>query len=190
MLYTFIKPLLFSLQPEVAHDLTLKVARLGPSFGTLTGIETDSRLSLEVGKTHWSFPVGLAAGLDKNAEALSFFAGQGFGAIETGTITLKPQLGNPRPRLWRYPEEESLRNAMGFPNHGLLSILPRIKSYEGQSPLGANIGKNKDSTPEESIEELSVIFEALDHEVDYFGVNVSSQNTPGLRALKERSYIS
>lgn len=190
MLYSLIKPLLFSLSPEDAHDFILKLARLGPHFGKVSGIEASARLSVKVGKNQWAFPVGLAAGLDKNAEALSFFAAQGFGAIESGTITLLSQLGNPKPRLWRYPEEESLRNAMGFPNQGLLSILPRIKAYEGAVPLGANIGKNKETSPEDSIEELNILFEAIDHAVDYFAINVSSPNTPGLRALQEKSYLS
>ncbi len=138
----------------------------------------------------WKSPVGLAAGLDKNAEALPFFAQQGFGALECGTITLRPQAGNPRPRMFRYPEENSLRNAMGFPNAGLLKIARELEHFESEIPVGANIGKNKDSTPEESIDELSVMMATLEDDVNYFVVNVSSPNTPGLRALQEKSYLS
>lgn len=189
MLYSLLKPLLFKLEPETAHNLTLHVAHLCPSLGKLTGQEIDDSLAIRVGGTRWSFPIGLAAGLDKNAEALSFFGAQGFGALECGTITLKPQIGNPLPRMFRYPDEQSLRNAMGFPNHGLLEILPRLKAYEGSIPLGANIGKNKDTSPEDSIEELSILFETLRDHADYFVINVSSPNTPGLRALQEKSYL-
>lgn len=189
MLYSLIKPLLFSLSPEKAHEFILTMARLSPALGTLTGSFPSHRLETEVGSLKWKSPVGLAAGLDKNAEALEFFGQQGFGAIECGTITLKPQLGNPRPRLFRYPNEESLRNAMGFPNEGLLHIAPRLEAFKHSLPLGANIGKNKDTTPEESIEELSLLFATLDEDVDYFVVNVSSPNTPGLRALQEKSYL-
>lgn len=189
MLYSLVKPVLFGLSPERAHDLTLRVAGLSPSLGKLSGIEGSDRLKVKVGSTKWSFPVGLAAGLDKNAEALSFFSHQGFGAIEAGTITLKPQLGNPKPRMHRYPEEKSLRNSMGFPNQGLQEIWPKLRSYEGQAILGANIGKNKESGRSQSIEELSLLYESLHPFTDYFVVNVSSPNTPGLRDFQEKSYL-
>lgn len=170
--------------------MTLTLAALSPVLGKLSGTESPEALSLKVGGEIWKNPFGLAAGLDKNAEALPFFAAQGFGALECGTITLKPQLGNPRPRLFRYPEEASLRNAMGFPNQGLLHIAPRLEAFEAHTVLGANIGKNKDSTPEESIDELSVMMATLEDDVNYFVVNVSSPNTPGLRALQETSYLT
>lgn len=190
MLYSLIKPLLFSLSPEKAHDSVLGLAKLSPTLGKISGFTPDPKLSIKVGSVEWKSSVALAAGLDKNAEALSFFANQGFGAIECGTITLRPQVGNPKPRMWRYPEDKSLRNAMGFPNHGLLEILPRLKTYSDSTPIGANIGKNKDSTPEESIEELSILMETLHDHVNYFVINVSSPNTPGLRALQEKSYLT
>ena len=190
MLYSLLKPLLFSLPAETAHELTLSVARLSPTIGRLSGTEISNRLAIKVGSNHWRSPIGLAAGLDKNAEALPFFALQGFGALECGTITLSPQLGNPRPRLFRYPNEQSLRNAMGFPNEGLLHIAPRLETFNKSFPIGANLGKNKESTPEESIEELSVMMATLEDDVDYFAINVSSPNTPGLRALQEKSYLT
>jgi dihydroorotate dehydrogenase len=92
--------------------------------------------------------------------------------------------------MFRYPEEQNLRNAMGFPNQGLLALLPRISEYQGLCPLGLNIGKNKDSTPKESIEELTILFETLLKHANYFVINVSSPNTAGLRALQEKSYLS
>lgn len=190
MLYPLIKPLLFSLDPETAHNLTLEMAKLCPTLGRLSGSANSSATTFKVGSVQWTFPIGLAAGLDKNAEALSFFSSQGFGAIECGTVTLQPQLGNPRPRMFRYPAEDSLRNAMGFPNQGMLEIMPRLKMYDGQTPLGVNIGKNKDTTPEDSISELSLLFETLQDLAEYFVINVSSPNTPGLRALQEKSYLT
>jgi dihydroorotate dehydrogenase len=190
MLYPFVRPILFSLDPETAHNFTLEIAKLCPTLGQLTGVKPNEATAFTIGNQRWTFPVGLAAGLDKNAEALSFFSAQGFGAIECGTVTLRPQLGNPRPRIFRYPQSQSLRNAMGFPNQGMVAIMPRLKIYDGHAPLGVNIGKNKDSTPEESIHELSLMFETLQDRVSYFVINVSSPNTPGLRALQEKSYLS
>lgn len=189
MLYSLLRPLLFSLPPESAHDFIIKVASLSRPLGALTGMSPSERLSIKVGQTRWLSPVGLAAGMDKNAEALEFFSQQGFGALECGTVTLRPQLGNPRPRLWRYPKEESLRNAMGFPNQGLLVIARHLEACEAATPVGVNIGKNKESTPEKSIEELSILMATLEDDADYFVVNVSSPNTPGLRALQEKSYL-
>lgn len=190
MFYPLLKSLLFRLEPEHAHELTLATAKLGPFLGKLSGLTQDPKMVTKVGNLQWAFPVGLAAGLDKNAEAVPFFAAQGFGALELGTITLKPQDGNPRPRVWRYPEEESLRNAMGFPNHGLLKIFHQLQHHEASIPLGANLGKNKESSPEESIDEISLMLETLKDSVSYFAVNVSSPNTPGLRAMQEPAYLT
>ncbi len=189
MFYPILKELLFRLPPEKAHDITLRVASLSPALGSLLGIEHNPKLALKVGNLEWPFPVGLAAGLDKNAEALAFFENQGFGAVECGTITMKPQAGNDRPRMWRYPDDQSLRNALGFPNHGLAEIWHRLHAFERRSPLGANIGKNKDSDREQSIDELALVTASLEEMVDYFVINVSSPNTPGLRAFQERSYL-
>lgn len=189
MLYSFIKPLLFALDPEDAHHLILKIASLSPTLGAVTGAKKREDFAVKVGHTTWASPIGLAAGLDKNADALSFFDAQGFGAIECGTVTLQPQEGNPRPRMFRYPQEESLRNAMGFPNSGLLDVLDRVKNFKGTSALGVNIGKNKETTAEESIEELTILLDCLKDQANYFVVNVSSPNTPGLRDLQEPGYL-
>jgi dihydroorotate dehydrogenase len=189
MFYPILKEFLFRLPPEKAHDFTIRIASLCPVLGSLLGIQHDPRLALRVGNLEWSFPVGLAAGLDKNAEALPFFQNQGFGAVECGTITLRPQIGNDRPRMWRYPEEKSLRNAMGFPNHGLAEIWHRLHAFERTTPLGANIGKNKETEREQSIDELALMMTSLEGMVDYFVINVSSPNTPGLRAFQESSYL-
>jgi dihydroorotate dehydrogenase len=190
MLYSFIKPILFNFDPESAHNFIIRLASFCPSLGKLMGMTPESRMAFEVGSLTWKFPVGLAAGLDKNAEALDFFNAQGFGALECGTITLKPQEGNPRPRMFRYPIEESLRNAMGFPNKGLFEIIPRLKKYHGLAPLGINLGQNKDTTMVESIKEISILFDTLKDITNYFVINVSSPNTPGLRNLQDRSYLN
>lgn len=190
MLYSAFRSVMFSLDPETAHHLTLEFAKLSPLIGKLSGIKREEKFSFPLGSLRWTFPIGLAAGLDKNAEALTFFEGQGFGALECGTVTLRPQEGNPRPRVFRYEKEESLRNAMGFPNTGLKDILPRIKSYQGKTPLGINLGKNKDSSPEESISEIGTLLDTLSPFADYYVINVSSPNTPGLRALQEKGYLS
>jgi dihydroorotate dehydrogenase len=190
MLYPVMKAALFRMPPEKAHDLTVRIASLSPALGRLLGIRHDPRLSLKVGKLEWPFPIGLAAGLDKNAEALAFFENQGFGAVECGTITMRPQTGNDRPRMWRYPDEKSLRNAMGFPNQGLHTIWQRLHAFERKTPLGANIGKNKDTGRDESIDELALVMSSLEELVDYFVINVSSPNTPGLRAFQEKTYLT
>jgi dihydroorotate dehydrogenase len=190
MIYRFIKPFLFRLDPEDAHHATLQLASLSPLLGKMTGVSADDRLAVKVGSKRWGFPLGLAAGVDKNAEALKFFENQGFGAIECGTVTLRPQNGNPRPRMFRYPSEESLRNAMGFPNKGVSEIIHNLRTYQGKIPLGVNFGKNKDTSPEASIDELSLLLTAISSNADYFVVNVSSPNTPGLRALQEKSYLT
>lgn len=189
MLYPLIKSLLFRLDPEDAHHLILKVASLSPTLGKIAGAKIKDSFSINVGSIQWATPVGLAAGLDKNAEALPFFDSQGFGAIECGTITLRPQQGNPRPRIFRYPEEESLRNAMGFPNEGMNHALHKLRHHSGRSALGINIGKNKETSKEESIHELVKLIRNFDYFADYFVVNVSSPNTPGLRELQEKTYL-
>jgi dihydroorotate dehydrogenase len=190
MLYSLLRPALFCLDPEDAHNLTLGLAHLSPLLGELTGEVLNEDFFVKAGSLTWRFPVGLAAGLDKNAEALDFFSCQGFGALECGTVTLRPQEGNPRPRMFRYKDELSLRNSMGFPNQGLQLVLPRLKAYQRPIPLGVNIGKNKETSAEDSIEELSVLVKKLVEVADYFVVNVSSPNTPGLRALQEKSYLA
>jgi dihydroorotate dehydrogenase len=189
-MYSLIKPLLFSVDAETVHDFAMKISSLSPALGSLGGIPLDERLMTQVGSCTWTFPVGLAAGLDKNADSLEFFSRQGFGAVECGTVTLQPQDGNPKPRVFRYPEEESLRNAMGFPNRGFMAMDAKLRAFEGRTPIGVNMGKNKETSAEESINELALIYETLTDHGDYFVVNVSSPNTPGLRAFQEVSYLT
>jgi len=190
MMYSALRNLFFRIDPETIHHHILHLASISPVLGKLTGVEVPQNLQTKVGSCQWKSPVGLAAGLDKDAMALEFLALQGFGAIECGTITLKPQSGNPRPRIFRYSTESSLRNAMGFPNSGCAVVQKNIRLNKNLSlPIGLNLGKNKDTTPEESIQELSELLTNLKADGDYFVINVSSPNTPGLRALQERGYL-
>ena len=138
----------------------------------------------------WSFPVGLAAGLDKNAEAIDFFSRILFGAVEIGTVTPKPQDGNPKPRMFRYIEEQSLRNKMGFNNAGAEEILQNVlASNRNGKVLGVNLGKNK-VTPEELAPlDYLTLYEKFWKVADYLVVNVSSPNTPGLRDLQRKDKL-
>jgi len=129
-------------------------------------------------------PVGLAAGLDKDAEAVAALGALGFGFVEVGTLTPKPQPGNPQPRLFRLPKDRGLINRMGFNNHGVVAAAQRLKNRPAGLVVGGNIGKNKDTPNEQAAQDYVVSLRALHPVVDFFTVNISSPNTPGLRALQ------
>lgn len=190
MYSSLLKPILFSLPPESAHDLTINLTHLAPWMGKMVGNPNPTELKLQVGSLQWAAPWGLAAGLDKNVEAIDFFSKLGFGALECGTITLSPQIGNAKPRMFRLPEEKSLRNSMGFPSKGLEKVRDGFNHKSHSVPVGANIGKNKESSPKESVKELKELQTSLSNLADYFVINVSSPNTPGLRHLQDRRYLS
>jgi dihydroorotate dehydrogenase len=190
MYSTLLKPLLFCLPPESAHDLSMQMAHLAPWMGKIIGTPNSEELKIKVGNLAWSAPWGLAAGLDKNVEAVAFFSELGFGAIECGTITLYPQIGNAKPRMFRLPEEKSLRNSMGFPSKGIQKVADGFFKKHSLVPVGANIGKNKESSPKASIKELKSLQDSLAQKTDYFVINVSSPNTPGLRHLQDRGFLS
>ena len=176
---------------EKAHHLTLKILSssdpllpyLGPLLGT-PGKQLTHRPVKLMG-LDFSNPVGLAAGLDKNAEAVDALAGLGFGFIETGTVTPKPQPGNPLPRLFRIPGDEALINRMGFNNMGADVAASRLSKRKTRIPVGANIGKNKNTPNEHAHKDYEYCFNTLHDSADYFVVNVSSPNTGGLRDLQE-----
>ena len=188
-LYQLAKPLLFSLDAEKAHHLTLHLTSLMPQLAQIWSAPLSPRLS----STHWgkSFasPLGLAAGLDKNAQSLEFFARLGFGGLECGTVTLKPQLGNPLPRMFRYPAEASLRNSMGFPNAGAEELQRRLFSRPANARLGVNIGKSKDASPSEAIDEYTQLYDLFAAKSDWVTVNISSPNTQGLRDLQNQQWL-
>lgn len=187
-MYLFLRKLLFLLAPETAHNLTfvgLKIPFLTRLLG-LSKIE-DKRLHKTVFGLHFTNPVGLAAGLDKNAVAFNEFGDLGFGFVEIGTLTPKAQPGNEQPRLFRLPADHALINRMGFNNHGVEDAVKRLKIRKDLTLIiGGNIGKNKLTSNEDAANDYLICFDALYPYVDYFVVNVSSPNTPNLRDLQEK----
>lgn len=195
--YESLKPWLFKLQPETAHTLVAAILRGAGYCPPLLNRSiakhfiTHPSLSQELFGRTFLNPVGLAAGFDKNATMFEGVLAMGFGFNEIGTLTPKPQEGNPRPRLWRHIEEESLQNAMGFNNDGLFRISHRLKNiYPFSTPIGVNIGKNKITSDENAIKDYTTLIKALHSYADYMVINISSPNTPGLRDLQNEAFIS
>ncbi|HEX8660181.1 MAG TPA: quinone-dependent dihydroorotate dehydrogenase [Hymenobacter sp.] len=193
MYKSLVKPLLFNLDAERAHHLVFdnlrRAARVPGTKALLRGLYQFQHPSLEreVFGLKFPNPVGLAAGFDKNAALTDELATLGFGFVEIGTVTPRPQPGNPAPRLFRLPQDEALINRMGFNNDGALVVAARLaKRRNRQLIIGGNIGKNKDTPNERAADDYEACFEALADVVDYFVVNVSSPNTPNLRQLQEK----
>ncbi len=184
--YELAKSFLFKLDPEKAHHLTIKMMQTCPKvFAPNPKLGSDSRLELKVAGLNWSGPIGLAAGLDKDAQAASYLARLPFGALEVGTVTPRAQSGNPKPRLWRYPAELGLRNQMGFNNQGADEMRKAILRADlNHKVLGINLGKNKDTPAEKAGEDYAILYDKLADLADYVVINVSSPNTPGLRDLQ------
>ncbi len=147
----------------------------------------DTRLEREVFGLKFDNPVGLAAGFDKDAKLFDELASFGFGFIEIGTVTPLPQDGNPKPRLFRLKDDSGLINRMGFNNQGIEAVVARLRRKKSDIIIGGNIGKNKVTPNEEAANDYAICFEKLFPYVDYFAVNVSSPNTPGLRDLQEKN---
>jgi dihydroorotate dehydrogenase len=197
MQYNNIKKYIYKLDPERAHTLVESGAHAIASFAPflLSAIRSrftlkDERLSQNIFNVNFPNPVGMAAGFDKNATMIPFLEALGFGYIEYGTVTPRPQEGNPKPRLFRFPEEESLQNAMGFNNDGMTKIKARVaKLYPYTIPLGANIGKNKTTTEVNAIKDYEILINTFKDLSDYIVINISSPNTPGLRDLQNESFI-
>jgi dihydroorotate dehydrogenase len=199
-LYRIFKPLLFLLSPERAHHFTfflLDIAAWFPPTRWLLRHWYGARRQQEVEALGLHFPngVGLAAGFDKDGRHIDALACLGFGFIEVGTVTPLPQAGNPQPRLFRLPADRALINRMGFNNDGLEALARRLerlrrRGVPGGVIVGGNIGKNKATPNEEAEHDYLKCFDALHAWVDYFVVNVSSPNTPGLRALQEREPLT
>jgi dihydroorotate dehydrogenase len=191
-MYKFlIKPILFLFDPEWVHHTVfylLKVIHRIPGVGSMIrGLYhlKDQRLERKLFGLTFPNPVGLAAGFDKDAKLYQELSNFGFGFIEIGTLTPKPQPGNPKKRLFRLPEDNGLINRMGFNNQGVLEAIERLKKNNGVL-IGGNIGKNKITPNDEAVSDYVQCFEALFPHVDYFVVNVSSPNTPNLRALQDK----
>ncbi|MEP1033562.1 quinone-dependent dihydroorotate dehydrogenase [Ekhidna sp.] len=195
-MYKLLKPILFLLSPEKAHKITTGLLHfilrvpLGKTLVRGMFNFEDQRLSREVFGLKFKNPVGLAAGFDKNAELIDDFSNLGFGFIEIGTLTPKGQPGNPQPRLFRLPQDEALINRMGFNNDGVAEAVERLKMRKSDIIVGGNIGKNKVTPNESALDDYLICFEQLFEYVDYFVVNVSSPNTPGLRELQEKEPLS
>ncbi|WP_460616883.1 quinone-dependent dihydroorotate dehydrogenase [Hymenobacter ruber] len=193
MYKALVKPVLFNLDAERAHHLVFnnlrRAARVPGTPALLRALYDFQHPSLEreVFGLKFPNPVGLAAGFDKNAALTDELATLGFGFVEIGTVTPRPQPGNPQPRLFRLPQDEALVNRMGFNNDGAAVVAARLaRRRNRQLLIGGNIGKNKDTPNERAAEDYVACFEALAEVVDYFVVNVSSPNTPGLRELQEK----
>lgn len=192
-MYKFlIRPILFLFPPEFIHHFTFNALRVaGQVPGLLNLVKSfysvESK-SLERNLFGLTFrnPVGLAAGFDKDAKLIDELAAFGFGFIEIGTLTPKPQPGNDKPRLFRLPKDQAVINRMGFNNHGVEVAVERLKNRRSSVIVGGNIGKNKVTPNEKAFEDYNTCFEALYPYVDYFVVNVSSPNTPNLRELQEK----
>ncbi|MFV5384219.1 quinone-dependent dihydroorotate dehydrogenase [Acinetobacter junii] len=182
MLYSLARPLLFTLAPERAHELTLSMLDKAYKLGfmhqkvankpvTCMGIEFPN-------------PVGLAAGLDKNGAHIDALAALGFGFIEIGTITPRPQAGNPQPRLFRIPEAKAIINRMGFNNDGVDKLVENVKASKFKGILGINIGKNADTPVEDAASDYLICLEKVYNYASYITVNISSPNTKNLRSLQ------
>lgn len=191
MYKTIIRPLLFSLDPEKAHHFTFsylkfihKIPLVPALIRAIYKVEHPS-LHREVFGLHFKNPVGLAAGLDKDAKLYQELSNLGFGFIEIGTITPKPQPGNPPKRLFRLIDDQGIINRMGFNNEGVEAAVKRLKKNENVL-IGGNIGKNKTTPNDQAVNDYLICFEQLFDYVDYFVVNVSSPNTPNLRTLQEK----
>ena len=187
-----LRPLLFSLQPEKVHHLLFNSLKTSfkipgiPSIFKATYHYENKNLERELFGLKFKNPVGLAAGLDKNAEYIDELSALGFGFIEIGTLTPKAQAGNPKPRLFRLPADEGIINRMGFNNDGVEIAIKRLRARKSKVLIGGNIGKNKITPNEKAFTDYKKCFEALFPFVDYFTLNISSPNTPNLRELQEK----
>jgi dihydroorotate dehydrogenase len=185
MLYDLARAALFRLDPETAHDLTLGTLRRlgrGRLVRRLTGeVPASPRRVMGI---DFANPVGLAAGLDKNADFLDALGELGFGFIEVGTVTPRPQTGNPRPRMFRLPEARALVNRMGFNNLGVDHLIAQVRASTFRGVLGINIGKNADTPLERATNDYLTCLDKVYPHAHYVTINISSPNTPGLRKLQ------
>ncbi|MDT0540325.1 MULTISPECIES: quinone-dependent dihydroorotate dehydrogenase [Croceitalea] len=194
-MYKFvIRPIVFLLDAETAHYFSFTMIRffskigLGLVFRKLF-VVNDKRLEREVFGLKFKNPIGLAAGFDKDAKLYNEFSDFGFGFIEIGTLTPKPQPGNPKKRLFRLLDDQAIINRMGFNNSGVFDAVERLKKKH-RVLVGGNIGKNKVTANKDAVKDYLICFDALFEHVDYFVVNVSSPNTPGLRELQDKKPLS
>ena len=195
-MYRIVRFFLFLFNPEFIHHITFKIIKVGGmipgkmwSWRLIFKLK-DTSLEREVFGLKFDNPVGLAAGFDKDAKLFDELASFGFGFIEIGTVTPLPQDGNPKPRLFRLKDDSGLINRMGFNNQGIEAVVARLRRKKSDIIIGGNIGKNKVTPNEEAANDYAICFEKLFPYVDYFAVNVSSPNTPGLRELQEKAPLT
>lgn len=196
MYKTIIKPILFLFDPEKVHYFVFNSLRFWMKVPGIKGLVKsnfqvkDEKLKRELFGITFDNPVGLAAGFDKNAVLFNELSHFGFGFVEIGTLTPKPQEGNPKKRLFRLPKDQAIINRMGFNNDGVDVAVERLKNRKEKIIIGGNIGKNKVTPNEEATNDYEICFEKLFPYVDYFVVNVSSPNTPNLRALQDKEPLT
>ncbi len=191
-----IRPALFQFDPETIHGLTLRTLALAGSVAPVARMlqrrfsVQSPELATKAFSLHFPNPVGLAAGYDKDGVALDGLACLGFGHIEVGTVTPKPQTGNPRPRIFRLPQDEALINRMGFPNQGAAALLRKLTHRKPRDiRLGVNLGKGIDTSLERAVEDYLELVRCFYKHADYLAINISSPNTVGLRRLQARDYL-
>jgi len=196
-MFNTLKPLIYKIDPETAHHLVetaLKTARRCPLFFNpliKNNFVSDPMLHQKIWNLEFKNPVGVAAGFDKNATMIPAWPALGFGWGEIGAVTPKPQRGNEKPRAWRHIEYEAIQNAYGFNNDGVEAVKERLKKiHPFILPIGANIGKNKVTPEDKAVEDYKILVSELKDVVDFFVINISSPNTPGLRDLLNAEFIS
>jgi len=189
--YSLARRALFTLDAEIAHELTINSLRCTPyAVAKATLNPGVMPKPVELMGLKFPNPVGLAAGLDKNGIAVDGFGGMGFGFVEVGTVTPKAQPGNPKPRLFRLPEHQAIINRMGFNNHGVDALVKAVSDRKFSGPLGINIGKNKSTPNENALDDYLYCLERVWPVADYITVNISSPNTPGLRELQNADELN
>ncbi|ONG41920.1 dihydroorotate dehydrogenase (quinone) [Alkanindiges hydrocarboniclasticus] len=184
MLYQFTRPALFALDPERAHNATLTSLKLAGKTGLLSRLYPKINQPVTCMGITFDNPVGLAAGLDKNGDYIDGLAALGFGFIEIGTITPRPQSGNAYPRLFRLPQAQAIINRMGFNNDGVDKLVENVKAAKYKGVLGINIGKNADTPVEKAVDDYLICLDKVYPYASYVTVNISSPNTKGLRSLQ------
>ncbi|NQZ21820.1 MAG: quinone-dependent dihydroorotate dehydrogenase [Colwellia sp.] len=185
MFYSAIRKVLFKFDPEIIHELTIKGFKAtGSSPLNLLYKQNVADKPVEAMGITFPNPVGLAAGLDKNGECINAFAAMGFGFVEIGTITPKPQPGNPKPRIFRLPQANAVINRMGFNNKGVDYLVDQVRKANFKGVLGINIGKNKDTPDENAKDDYLICMRKVYNYATYITINISSPNTPGLRSLQ------
>jgi len=190
MLYPILRKLLFTLEPETAHRVTLTSLNLAYRLQLLRLLRKPAAQPCQLMGLTFPNRIGMAAGFDKNGEYIDAIAALGFGFVEVGTVTPKPQIGNPKPRLFRLPEYQAVINRLGFNNKGVDYLVSRLQKTRYQGILGVNLGKNKDTPLEKALDDYLYGFRKVWPYASYITINISSPNTPQLRILQEEAWLS